>query len=154
MSDVTEKPVKFRTNSTGKVVELWIERSRWARSSLLPEDCSAHYSAYGQVNGESQLLNGQGGMCCLGFYSRACGVSSDGILEKSAPSDLEDLPEQMNWLATNNKHPMMRAVETDVASGLIGVNDLSSSDMLDPKEQEKKIRDGFAEQGIKIRFVK
>ena len=131
-------PVKFRTDSTGKVVEFWIDRSRWARKDQLGLN----------TNGVSQLLNPEGGMCCLGFYARACGVSPDKILNMGSPPSIPNVPSQMGWLIRND-----HLDSSSIAISLITANDQQGYS-LKPKEQEKKIRDLFAKQDIKVRIVK
>jgi len=150
------KPVKARKDSSGKVVELWIERSRWARSKVVERQAvflgrtHGHKTTEG-INGGSALLNKNGGMCCLGFYARACGVSPLKVYGKGTPSELDSkkYPEQMNWLLNENRY----GDESEVANELIGTNDNADMDYPCAREQEKRIRQLFAEQGIKIRFV-
>lgn len=140
-------PVQFVADASGKVIELIIERSRWARvvSNKIGDDLT-----YNAPCGLSLLLNANGGMCCLGFYSRACGLTHTKIYRKCSPSFGEKLPAQMSWLIR------WFALSGD-ANELMRINDLSSSAVLgefsSSEKQEEGIQKVFAKHGIKISFV-
>jgi hypothetical protein len=59
-------------------MKFYISRKKWAR---------------GGINGQSFLVNTQGGMCCLGFYGEACGVPEEKMLRVSFPNSI-DIEEQ------------------------------------------------------------
>lgn len=43
----------------------------------------------GHMSGNSRLLNDSGNMCCLGFYSQACGVPKPLLLHRGSPTALK-----------------------------------------------------------------
>jgi len=52
-----------------------VERNKWLR---------------GQGAAQSDLLNSAGKMCCLGFYSLACGLRYENILHVTSPASIDD----------------------------------------------------------------
>ncbi len=138
-------PVKCRKDSAGKVVELWIERSRWARKT--PPDTGRGIES---INGMSRLLNEEGGMCCLGFYSRACGVPISTMYNICSPSQINLLPHEMKWL---EKQENQDRISHD-GSELIRYNDRSCKDqMMSEQQQECHIRKLFKKNGVTVQIV-
>ena len=146
-------PVKCVKDASGAVTELTIERSRWARMNPELTRSEMGLQKYTQPNGASLLLSGVGGMCCLGFYSRACGLTPTYIWRKPSPNSLGHLPKQMRWLL------MPKPGTGSIADELMSTNDLTgyatdfATDGTTPKLQEKAIQKVFAKHGIKITFV-
>src|SRR5688572_28938644 len=69
----------FDTGRRKTMRKLVIDRSQWARKSAERK----------QLNGDSYLLNTDGGMCCLGFYCvQLCGLSEADILRQPNPSEV------------------------------------------------------------------
>lgn len=121
-----------------KVTELVINRPNWLR---------------GEGAGDSFLLReSDNRMCCLGFYSRACGFSKDSLVGQRGPMQLGTniIPDQMKWLYIgkgNSEH-------SGVANKAMTVNDGSQEYVeLSEEERERKLTELFAEHGIKVTFT-
>lgn len=130
-----------------------IKRSLWARGKNKPD-----------VNA---LLNEDATMCCLGFYSKACGASSNSMLNVTSPyrfinvknkawlanlnnSNLEIINFKSKLIIKSDNDDDLSAVNSFVAGDLINYND---DELLSEKEREKAIKNSFAEIGVKVRFV-
>ena len=94
----------------------------------------------------SCLLNRDGYMCCLGFYSLARGINRQYILEKACPSELINknhdfmLPEFVNLKVEN---------DNELSTRLMSINDsISTSDI----HKEKLIKKNFKKLGVKVEF--
>ena len=140
------KPVECIKDATGKIIEFTIERSRWARVHPEPTKIGNN-QVYTRPCGSSLLLNDVGGMCCLGFYARACGIDPADIFYHPGPRSLNSRlrPSQMNWL-----------LESNDGDRLMSTNDLSSPGvglLVSPEDQEKEIKKSFAKHGVKVSFV-
>lgn len=125
------KNLNVKTDENGVVIGFDIERKYWKRGKEA-------------INGNA-LLNPDSTMCCLGFYSRACGLSSDDILEVPMPSEVSELPTQMLWLVNEVEWESSAS-----AHDLANTNDTSS---FIEEEREEKIKAMFARQGIEVNFV-
>ncbi len=131
-----------------------ISRSKWARNN---------------INGPSCLLNDKGNMCCLGFYTKACGFNEEQLNDRYEPINLFDKLNNKNkaWLANYNQEILevidwktklishdtnyYRRNNSNLAWKLMEAND---NPALSEKEREMEIKDGFAKIGVKVRFVK
>jgi hypothetical protein len=125
------KPLRF-------VKSFVIRRSRWKR---------------GDDNGGSCLLTDSGQMCCLGFYTKACGFSNDEIRNVKVPSELIDdrfTDESLTELADSlpRVQEVLAAVQRQ-ETPLINANDSGPRG----RGREKEIRRYFALAGIRVRFV-
>jgi hypothetical protein len=107
--------------------EFTIDRSRWLRGDVFDTP--------------SQMRDRQGRMCCLGFYAESCGAKA--MTGKACPSDLKDLPEEASWLVVKHDYRSVQDVFTEA-------NDASCES---EKNREKKIKQLFAERGVKVKFV-
>ena len=131
-------PVLCKKNKDGKVIEFTIEEDRWSYVD----------NNFKRPNGDPRLLNDKGAMCCLGFYSRACGISPIHLFEESCPSDIyKKLTSEMLWLLNLQNHD-----SSYKAHYLMRANDNSFTCPLSVRKKEiKKI---FKQQGVKVKFVK
>lgn len=140
-----------------------IDRSKWVR---------------GDIGGDSALLNGQGNMCCLGHYSKACGISDNNLQDSAGPSDVLDEnilnKNQLGkaWLANYRQESIeivdwksklfkvffddcpdyqeFAADNSIICENLMSIND----DLhLTEVEREKDIKAQFAKMGVKVKFI-
>lgn len=113
------------------VKEFTVQRSKWLRGNM----------------NISRLLNNKGKMCCLGFYSKACGIQNEDIKNISAPEDISNNVSK-NWktrlLKFNNR------VNTAKCFKLMQINDSSS---INDEERERRLTKQFKILGIKVNFV-
>lgn len=115
-----------------------VERKRWLRGR--PEA------------GFSFLLDSANRRCCLGFYASACGVTDEMLLAWSNPGVLKDVigdnyPEQMGWLIES------RAGKTIPSKAGYALMEMNDDSLLGDDDKEKRVREGFAKQGIEVQFV-
>lgn len=115
-----------------------IKRSKWARGA--------------NVGGETALLDkvGNGKMCCLGFFSMACGLTESQIANCEAPEDLSDsarnkLAKRARWLLDHDGFD-----NSEACSELVEIND---NKRLRGTKREKAIAAKFKSHGITVRFV-
>ena len=129
-------PVLCKKDKDGKVTEFTIEEDRWAYV-----DCKNQYP-----NGDSMLLNSGGAMCCLGFYSRACGISPIHLFEKISPYSIRKrLIPEMDWLIKYSDNSLE-------CTDLMYENDNESQCSFSLRKRH--IQKIFKQQGIKVKFVK
>ena len=91
-------------------------------------------------------------MCCLGFYSRACGVSINTLRGKATP---EDIYENVLHEPTKKNYEKKIAILLDDSSDSFFSNSLmSANDNYDTSDSEKEasIKKIFAEKKIKVTF--
>ena len=105
----------------------------------------------GEGEDQSKLLReSDGKMCCLGFYSLACGLSKEQINNQVTPIDLYDsgnkIPEGLDWLAPDNNTLTKQALK------LMKINDLPAC-WISVEDREAKIIAEFASQGIQVEFI-
>lgn len=107
-------------------VKLRIDRKRWRRGET------------------SELLDGYGRMCCLGFACEAAGVEVDAMLWLGEPYELGDwawvpkVSEVWRWLFSEEN-----------TRSFVGVNDAKA---MDDSEREGMLSEMFAERGINVEF--
>lgn len=110
-----------------------------------------------------------GKQCCLGFYTRACGLSKWEINDNGLPSEplttrlnnsddpddvdkfLASLPKPLRELVTRHydeSYPYL--TDSGISKNLASVNDDS---LLDAESREEMIRSRFAQIGVKVRFI-
>ena len=118
-----------------------IDRSKWVQGG----------SEFRNILGAPKLLNEEGNMCCLGFYSKACGVPDKELAHQSLPAQLDVrvpyLTTKESWGEINN---------SDLAEKLAAVNDHDSDagwGALTLKKKEKLIRENFKKIDVKVRFT-
>lgn len=78
--------------------KLIIDRSKWR---------TGHTAENATGQGFTALLNDQGFMCCLGFYSLACGYTEEEIRGVGEPQDIPALagPTQDGFYVIDNRFP-------------------------------------------------
>lgn len=91
-------------------------------------------------------------MCCLGFYSRACGIKPKDIRGKSVPGNLSE--ELLRFMGVaglfNYRGPDRFSDHTKIARELMVANDYQE---IKPCLRESKIRNLFKELGVRVKFV-
>jgi len=92
-------------------------------------------------DGESKLLDEEGRMCCLGFYSVACGLQEDQILNIGTPAHVAPLPEEMEWLIDEKGH---NSAECNVL--------MRTNDQRDDNDRERLIAFYFDLRDIAVTF--
>jgi len=114
-------------------MKLIIDRKRWLRGG----------------GNDSCLLDGEGRMCCLGFYGIALGFSGEEILEKPEPNNLNESDGFIDrrwpeWLVDRRRYNTKDCVL------LMRTND--NKDLSDG-EREDQIREIFMRNGIEVSYV-
>lgn len=112
--------------------KLVIDRTKWLR---------------GEGADESRLRRERDGkMCCLGFYSIACGFSEEQITGVHYPVGLRNIevpfPEEMQWTLQN---------APNLAGKLAQINDFGQDE--DENTREAKIIDRFAAVDVEVEFI-
>lgn len=115
---------------------LKINRSKWR---------TGKDSKHSKGIGDTELLNNEGFMCCLGFLSLQEGIPKEKILEVSTPYELgqeaeDKLPYLLDTFKLNNKF----------CKTAMGIND---SIRTTAEEKEERITKHFAKKGIKVVFT-
>ena len=121
-------------DEAGKVVAFDIDRRYWERG-----------------NGLGSLLNPETQkMCCLGFYSLACGLTYKEIENQDLPSSVR-LRKEMEWLTEESVLPFDKTLSySEYEDALAYINDESD---LKNSDRERKIKARFAKNGITVNFV-
>lgn len=88
--------------------------------------------------GNSELLNNDGNMCCLGFLGESCGVSNARMLGQIEPNDVD-----------RNKHRNYPELGYDVWNKFISVND---NFRLTDRQRQDRLRRMFKKIGYKVSF--
>ena len=118
-----------------------IDRSKWVHGG--PKNASKL--------GSTSLLNERERMCCLGFYSEACGVPRYDLQSKGTPVGLLGISSFRVPYMTSKRHSGIIS-NSDLASGLVRINDDHFKNRT-PKEKEKAIRADFKTIDVKVRFT-
>ena len=124
--------------------QLIIDRSKWRTGG----------EGYRHTGiGDTQLLNDDGYMCCLGFYCLQAGVPQDKILNVGEPDDIVnvrefyDKSEDFAFLLVDRDYDDDSMINTDFTRTAIRINDKES---ITPDEREKMIKDHFKYMGIEV----
>lgn len=131
----TQKELKMRLR---KPKEFTIDRGKWVHGGFENK----------KKLGSTNLLNDQERMCCLGFYSEACGVPRDDLRNLATPSGLVGV--RVPYMTS--KHHLGVITNSKLATDLIQINDDLNSPT-SPKEKEKLVRASFKEIDVKVRFT-
>ena len=133
----------IRRNKAGEVTAFNINRKNWGRGTR------GGYLL--QVRNVIDSVEKQVNMCCLGIYARACGVGVKRLKELTMPSTIEGrVPKSLNkFLITSNWYAG-KMDDSNLAGDLASYND--DTDTSD-EEKEALIIAGFAQIGVKVRFV-
>ena len=124
-----------------------INRSKWVQGG----------EKVGKILGMSELLNGCGNMCCLGFYAKQCGVPEDKLSGIATPEQIRStrVPYMTTKVKAKYKTPD-HIVNSELAKGLMSINDHeegSINENLSLKEKEKAVREKFKEIDVRVRFT-
>ncbi len=110
--------------------EFTIDRSKWVHGGN--ED----------ILGVTSLLNDEGNMCCLGFYSKVCGATNSSMLNKDNPLDLGlEIPLMGDGSDDYNDIFMDTCITINDSGGM------------DKRDREKELKAAFKGQGVKAKFV-
>ena len=115
-----------------------IDRSKWVQGK---------YQANGVLLGFSELLNEKDNMCCLGFYSEACGVPRSELQGCFSPKELEDC--HVPYMVLND-------CSSSFASDLMQLNDNSDCSKykyVHKRDKEKLLKEKFKLIDVKVKFV-
>jgi len=131
-------------------MKLTIDRSKWRCGG--DKECGSNNQ---RGKGDTSLRNEEGYMCCLGFYSLACGYSEEDITYDKEPCDVvhHDEEEPKNhypdWLVlpSDGDDYYYNTLSADV---LMGTND---NDHLNEKQREEKVTEQFAEHDVEVEFI-
>lgn len=117
------------------VKKFTISRRRWLRG---PD------TRNNGMNNSKLFRNSDKKMCCLGFYSRACGASIGDIRNEASVHGLRDrMPGQAKWLVLGTGPSI-------IARGLMRAND---NPAMSEEDREATIVAAFATQGIDVEFT-
>lgn len=122
------------------VTKFTIQRSKWFRGQ-------AKLASYLRVD-HAGPTNGH--MCCLGFYSVACGLDSTQITGVAVTRHISSpTPTEMEWLRGRASIDPLHARRDFVEDRIAAVND---SVDIPESEREQQITEWFAKQGIEVVF--
>jgi len=143
-----------------------IDRTKWVR---------------GDIGGTSLLLNDRGNMCCLGHYSKACGIAENDLRGNCGPSDallsniLNENQLGKAWLANyrqsnieiidwksklfnifrrnvhNDDYPFN--FDADNTAICETLMHLNDDRNITEAEREEYIKKEFAKIGVKVKFI-
>lgn len=122
--------------------KLVINRSKWYR---------------GKSSG-SKLLREDGKMCCLGFFSLACGLSAGTILNMETPdripsmmpNHLDEIPKSYRFLYQQNEEGGSYFTATPIAQEMMATND---SPVLSGEFREQHLKELFLQKDWEVEFV-
>lgn len=117
---------------------LKIDRSKWKTG----EDGSENSTGLG----DTQLLNDEGFMCCLGFRCLQLGIPKKDILERGEPGDVdgwEVIPDLVN-------HHDWGTINTEFTNKAMKIND---SGKLTRKQREYRIKQHFKKVNVDVVFT-
>lgn len=131
-------------NKKNELIELRIDRKKWVRGG----------------NGETQLLNREGRMCCIGFLCRAVGLSKDEIERYPVVGDLIRSRPQETDSQRNAR------IQSYQAAGILKAGkaprdpawinrcyDLNDDGSIVDEERERKLIKTFADKaGVTLKF--
>jgi hypothetical protein len=102
--------------------------------------------------GKARMLNRRGNMCCLGFYSYACGVGAEHLRDRADPDEVvhgsqrKVFPfEELPYLTKDGT-----AHGTQLSFDAVTIND---DEKLTLRGREEKLTKLFDKHGIGIEFV-
>ncbi len=102
---------------------------------------------YGKGQGNGELLDSDGKMCCLGFAAKKCNLSEKEIKGHGAPSDVVDFDNLGKMECFLNKE----GEDNRITNQLMLVND--SEGYKDQTKREERIIKLFAKLGTKVIFT-
>ena len=126
-------------------MKLTIDRKRWG---------------FGNKGGS--LLNGEGKMCCLGFFALQCGYTRKDIFDKGTPldifngKDIMTIKELSSDTKANKLKPLIssnRIANNSTCTLLITANDSTSTLYHNPVKRENRIKELFKRIGVAVKFI-
>ena len=104
------------------------------------------------INGDSQLLNDQNAMCCLGFECLNRGLKPSQIRGLGNPCDVSDkFGEAIPDMVLETRVSAYQSFKNnDLVEQCIEINDDSA---ISDSQRMKKLKEIFKKRGLKIRFV-
>lgn len=117
---------------------LIIDRSKWRTGGDHSDNTTG--------KGDTQLLNKQGFMCCLGFRCNQMGIPKKHLLQQGVPSHLADLYDIPDLISGDDYDGWEDTKFTDEA---VRIND---DEYITSKEREKAIKEHFATIGVIVQF--
>lgn len=132
-----------------KPKEFTIDRSKWVQGKNR------------NILGCSALLNDLGNMCCLGFYSEACGVPREELKDRPAPASITTRNNHIKIPYMTKKgikiHKSKRFIfnDTAFAEGLMQLNDNSIQEVeyIRKRDKEKVLKETFSLIDVRVKFV-
>jgi hypothetical protein len=127
-------------------IKVTIDRARWRTGKK---------SVNATGKGDTELLNSEGYMCCLGFCCQAAGVSAKLILGNATPSDLckefKESHQKIGSLVKEHQDsPSDLILNSDLARQAMWINDHADST---PALKEQKILELFKDSEFEIEFT-
>ena len=114
--------------------QLIIDRKKWRTGGDLFTE-----------KGLTKLLNKEGYMCCLGFYSLQIGnKTEEEILNMTCPYQVEDKTGIESLVTQYN------GVNSSFAHDAIEIND---NDLISNEDREQRLIELFKENGVEISFI-
>lgn len=117
---------------------LIIDRSKWRTGGDMPGNRTG--------KSDTQLLNKQGFMCCLGFRCNQMGIPKKHLLDQATPENLSDLYDIPDLIKRDDYD---RWEDTKFTNEAIRIND---NERITSKEREKAIKEHFATIGVTVQF--
>jgi len=87
--------------------------------------------------------------CCFGFYALSCGLKEKQIINLSDPTEIENLPLEMDWVINQNCRTRPWRCCSRQVNRLICAND---EENVISSEREEKVIVLFKEQNILVEF--
>lgn len=107
-----------------------INRKRWLRGT-----------------GDGFLRNGSGKQCCLGFVCRDFGMKARDIFDHALPDDVDEYQKKLpEWLWTSGSN-------TDCGKAAEINDSLIGNKVKSERDRESKIKEIFARNGLRAKFV-
>ncbi len=117
--------------------QLIIDRKKWRTGG----------ASFTEKVGPTQLLNREGYMCCLGFYSLQVGnKTEEEILNMTCPYQVEDKTGIESLVTQYNGD----GVNSSFAHDAIEIND---NDLISNEDREQRLIELFKGEGIEISFI-
>lgn len=125
---------------------LIINRSKWRTGGDPDITDSTNKKENVTGKGDTQLLNNEGFMCCLGFRCQQMGIPKKDLLNIASPNGLKDwdIPD----LLTTS--PFGTVINSKFTMEAIRINDKAD---ISSKEREKQIKEHFAKRNIIVVFT-
>lgn len=99
--------------------------------------------------GETQMLNIEGFMCCLGQIAIALGIESSNLYQKAGPSSCNiDIP--FLTMPSQADNPKQKYIANSLATDAMQIND---NEYYSLEKREERLKKLFAEKGLTLKFI-